>query len=134
MLFGLSVRFFRSFCDDSRLVVERLEFQVKANYARAFRIIRAAFGLKQSELAARMSISVSQLSLVEAGKRTATSSVIAALAKATKLPVELVELLALSREQIKKRSSDEMADAGAVLLKLLLPDEPVAPATRSRRS
>ncbi len=70
------------------------------DYAKAFRIIRAAFGLKQSELAARMSISVSQLSLIEAGKRKATENVIASLTPATKLPVELVELLASGQQAI----------------------------------
>lgn len=89
---------------------------MKPDYARAFRIIRAAFGLKQSELTARMAISVSQLSLIEAGKRTATPKVIAALAKATKVPVELVELLASNRKTVGRN-----AEAGQVLLALLVP-------------
>jgi transcriptional regulator with XRE-family HTH domain len=94
---------------------------MKPDYARAFRIIRAAFGLKQIELAARMPVSVSQLSLIEAGKRTATRPVIAALAKATKVPVDLVELLAASSEEIGERSNREMAQAALILLKLLAP-------------
>jgi transcriptional regulator with XRE-family HTH domain len=98
------------------------------DYARAFRIIRAAFGLKQSELAARMSISVSQLSLVEAGKRKATLKVIETLAKATKLPVELIELLAASHEDVGAKSNREISEVGQVLLKLLVPGQRTTPA------
>jgi transcriptional regulator with XRE-family HTH domain len=97
------------------------------DYAKAFRIIRAAFGLKQSELAARMSISVSQLSLIEAGKRNATDNVIASLTKATRLPVELVELLASGQHAVGR--GRKAAELGAVLLKLLAPNEEAEPVT-----
>jgi transcriptional regulator with XRE-family HTH domain len=107
---------------------------MEPDYARAFRIIRAAFGLKQSELTARMSISVSQLSLIEAGKRTATPKVIAALAKATKVPVELVEVLAASRDEVGNKSNREIAETAQVLLKLLVPDQRAAPASRIGRT
>jgi len=105
---------------------------MEPDYARAFRIIRAAFGLKQSDLTARMSISVSQLSLIEAGKRNATPKVIEALAKATKVPVELVKLLAASREDVGGKSHREIAEAAQVLLRLLVPDQrtPLAPRIR----
>src|ERR1700729_117860 len=101
---------------------------MEPDYARAFRIIRAAFGLKQSELAARMSISVSQLSLIEAGKRNATAKVIEALAKATRVPVELVELLAASCEEVGAKSNREITQAAQVLLRLLVPQQRAAPA------
>lgn len=104
------------------------------DYARAFRIIRAAFGLKQSELTARMSISVSQLSLIEAGKRNATPKVIEALAKATKVPVELVEVLAASREDVGGKSNREITQTAQVLLKLLVPNQRAAPALRIRKT
>ena len=107
---------------------------MEPDYARAFRIIRAAFGLKQSELTARMSISVSQLSLIEGGKRNATPKVIEALAKATKVPVELVELLAASREDVGGKSNREIAEAAQVLLKLLVPNQRTAPAARMRKT
>lgn len=105
---------------------------MKPDYARAFRIIRAAFGLKQSELTARMSISISQLSLIEAGKRNATPKVIEALAAATKVPVELVELLAASREDVGAKSNREIAAAAQVLLKLLAPQQSREPARPGR--
>jgi transcriptional regulator with XRE-family HTH domain len=95
---------------------------MKPDYARAFRIIRAAFGLKQSELTARMAISVSQLSLIEAGKRNATPKIVKALAKATKIPVELVELLAAGREEGGGKPGRDMAKSAQILLALLVPD------------
>jgi transcriptional regulator with XRE-family HTH domain len=107
---------------------------MEPDYARAFRIIRAAFGLKQSELAARMSISVSQLSLIEAGKRNATDSVIDALSKAVKIPTELVHLLAADREDMDEKSNREIVDAAHVLLRLLVPDRRPTTATRPRKT
>jgi transcriptional regulator with XRE-family HTH domain len=107
---------------------------MEPDYARAFRIIRAAFGLKQSELTARMSISVSQLSLIEAGKRNATPKAIEALAKATKVPVELVEVLAASREDVGGKSNREIVQTAQVLLKLLVPNQRAAPALRIRKT
>jgi len=106
---------------------------MEPDYARAFRIIRAAFGLKQSELTARMSISVSQLSLIEAGKRTATPKVIEAQ-KATRVPVELVEVLAASREDVGGKSNREIAEAAQVLLKLLVPNQRATLAPRMRKT
>ncbi len=101
---------------------------MKPDYARAFRIIRAAFGLKQSELTARMDISVSQLSLIEAGKRTATPKVIKALAKATRVPVELVELLAANR-----KDAGDTTGAAQILLALLVPNTGTS-SSRSRET
>lgn len=105
---------------------------MKRDYARAFRIIRAAFGLKQLELAARMSISVSQLSLIEAGKRNATPKVIGALAKAVKAPVELVELLAASGQEVSTKPHREIAQTALLLLKLLAPVPSSVGALRSQ--
>src|ERR1700733_12326024 len=105
---------------------------MKPDYARAFRIIRAAFGLKQLELAARMSISVSQLSLIEAGKRNATPKVIGALAKATKAPTELVELLAASGNELGDKSHRDIAETALLLLKLLAPTQRAIGAARTR--
>jgi transcriptional regulator with XRE-family HTH domain len=107
---------------------------MEPDYARAFRIIRAAFGLKQSELTARMSISVSQLSLIEAGKRNATPKVIEALARATRVPVELIEVLAASREDVGGKSTREIAETARVLLKLLVPDQRATPTLRLRKT
>lgn len=107
---------------------------MEPDYARAFRIIRAAFGLKQSDLAARMGVSVSQLSLIESGKRNATDKVTTALTKATKVPAALVDLLASSPQDIGRKPYREAADLADVLLKLLVPETRQAVPPRTKKA
>jgi transcriptional regulator with XRE-family HTH domain len=92
---------------------------MEQNYAKAFRIIRAAFGLRQSELADRMPISASQLSLIEAGKRQPSLKVVNALAHAVGVPAALVTLLASTTQEVEDRP-DDISDLARALLKLLV--------------
>jgi len=91
---------------------------MEQNYAKAFRIIRAAFGLKQSELAAKMPITASQLSLIEAGKRQPSLRVVNALATAVGVPAALISLLASTPSDVE--SSEDIADLARALLRLLV--------------
>jgi transcriptional regulator with XRE-family HTH domain len=93
---------------------------MEQNYAKAFRIIRAAFGLRQSELADRMSISASQLSLIEAGKRQPSVKVVNALAKAVGVPAALITLLASTAEEVEGQPREDIADLSRALLRLLV--------------
>ena len=93
---------------------------MEQNYAKAFRIIRAAFGLRQAELADRMPISASQLSLIEAGKRQPSLKVVNALARAVGVPAALVTLLASTAQEVEERPADEISDLARALLKLLV--------------
>src|SRR3954469_15069621 len=99
------------------------------NYAKAFRIIRAAFGLKQSELAEKMPITASQLSLIEAGKRQPSLRVVNALAAAVGVPAALVSLLASTANDFESKSNEEISDLARVLLRLLVSakEEPQRP-------
>src|SRR4051812_24600098 len=90
------------------------------NYAKAFRIIRAAFGLKQSELAERMPITASQLSLIEAGKRQPSLKVVNALAAALGVPAALISLLASAPNDVESKSSEDISDLARALLRLLV--------------
>ena len=90
------------------------------NYAKAFRIIRAAFGLKQSELAGRMPITASQLSLIEAGKRQPSLKVVNALASAVGVPAALISLLASAPSDVESKSDDDISDLARALLRLLV--------------
>jgi len=90
------------------------------NYAKAFRIIRAAFGLQQSELAARMPITASQLSLIEAGKRQPSVRVVNALAEVVGIPAALVSLLASKSSDVQSRSNEEISDLARALLRALV--------------
>jgi transcriptional regulator with XRE-family HTH domain len=93
---------------------------MKTNYAKAFRIIRAAFGLKQAELAERMPVTASQLSLIESGKRQPSLRVIDSFAQAVGIPSALVSLLASSPAEIERRTDADISDLARALLRLLV--------------
>jgi transcriptional regulator with XRE-family HTH domain len=93
---------------------------MEQNYGKAFRIIRAAFGLKQSELAERMPITASQLSLIEAGKRQPSLKVVNALATAVGVPAALISLLASAPRDLESRFDNDISDLARALLRLLV--------------
>jgi len=93
---------------------------MERDYAKAFRIIRAAFGLRQSELADRMQISASQLSLIEAGKRQPSLRVVDGLATAVGMPAALISLLASAPADVESRPDDDVSDLARALLRLLV--------------
>ena len=90
------------------------------DYGKAFRIIRAAFGLRQSELAERMPITASQLSLIEAGKRQPSLRVVNGLAEAVGVPSALIALLASTLSEVESRPQDDIGDLARALLRVLV--------------
>jgi transcriptional regulator with XRE-family HTH domain len=90
------------------------------NYGKAFRIIRAAYGLRQSELAERVPITASQLSLIEAGKRQPSLRVVDGLARAVGMPAAFVSLLASTVEDVESKSAEEISDLARALLRQLI--------------
>ncbi len=93
---------------------------MEQNYGKAFRIIRAAFGLKQSELADRMPITASQLSLIEAGKRQPSLRVVNGLATAVGVPTALISLLASAPSDVEMKPDEDISDLARALLRLLV--------------
>ena len=93
---------------------------MQKNYAKAFRIIRAAFGLKQSDLAAKMPVTASQLSLIESGKRQPSLKVVDALASAVGVPSALVSLLASNANDMDSRGDQDIGDLARALLRVLI--------------
>lgn len=93
---------------------------MEQNYAKAFRIIRAAFGLRQSELAERMPITASQLSLIEAGKRQPSLRVVNGLAAAVGVPAALISLLASAPGDVESKPDEDISDLARALLRLLV--------------
>jgi transcriptional regulator with XRE-family HTH domain len=90
------------------------------DYAKAFRIIRAAFGLRQSELAALMPITASQLSLIEAGKRQPSLRVVNGLASAVGVPTALISLLASTTAEVDAKEDANISDLARALLRTLV--------------
>lgn len=90
------------------------------DYAKAFRVVRAAFGLKQAELADRLPITASQLSLIEAGKRQPSLKLLDALAQALGIPSALITLLASSQGEVESADEATVSDLAKSLLRLLV--------------
>ena len=102
---------------------------MEPDYAKAFRIVRAAFGLRQADLAGRMPITASQLSLIEAGKRQPSLRVVDALAKAVGVPAALVTLLASPASEVESQPDSDISDLARALLRVLVSakEEPQRP-------
>ena len=102
---------------------------MEKNYAKAFRIVRAAFGLKQAELAERLPITASQLSLIEAGKRQPSLKVVDGFARAVGVPSALITLLASTPDDVSANSDESVTDLARALLRLLVSakEEPQLP-------
>lgn len=90
---------------------------MKTDFAKAFRVVRAAYGLQQAELALLIGISASQLSLIEKGKRQPSLKVVGGLASAVDIPMSLITLLASDPAHILDKDVSSLADA---LLRLLV--------------
>lgn len=93
---------------------------MEQDYAKAFRIVRAAFGLRQAELADRLPITASQLSLIEAGKRQPSVRVVDALARCLGVPAALITLLASAPADVESQEDAEFSDLARALLRLLV--------------
>jgi transcriptional regulator with XRE-family HTH domain len=91
------------------------------NYGRAIRIVRTAYGLTQSELAERLSIGASQLSLIEAGKRQPSVRVLQEISAALEVPLHLLTLLASNPEDLDESADPKQAaELARALLRVLV--------------
>lgn len=91
------------------------------DYGRAIRIVRTAHGLTQGELADRLSIGSSQLSLIEGGKRKPSLDVLEEVSETLSVPPHLLTLLASEPEDLEAgRNAPEIAELAKALLKLLV--------------
>lgn len=104
------------------------------HYGKAIKIVRAAHGLKQRELAERLSIGPSQLSLIEAGKRQPSVGVLDEIALALQVPPHLLTVLASEPSDIDKRiDPKQMSDLAKSLLELLVASgETAVPRTKQK--
>jgi XRE family transcriptional regulator, regulator of sulfur utilization len=90
---------------------------MRTDFAKAFRVIRAAQGWQQADMARKLGISASQLSLIEAGKRQPSLRVVEDLAEAVQIPTPLVMLLGSDEENL---ANQDMSALGGALLRLLV--------------
>jgi transcriptional regulator with XRE-family HTH domain len=91
------------------------------DFAKAIRICRGAHGLSQSELARRLDVSPSQISLVESGRRQPSADLLKEISRVLEVPLPLLTLLGSEKSDISEHyGEDEIADLGKTLLKLLV--------------
>ena len=79
------------------------------NFAKPFRIIRAAYGLQQAELASRIGISRSHLCLIESGKRNPSQRVITSLGDAFGVPTAVIMILAADYAEFAEEDITDLA-------------------------
>jgi transcriptional regulator with XRE-family HTH domain len=109
------------------------------NYGKAIKIVRAAHGLTQSELAERLTIGASHLSLIESGKRQPSVKVLDEIATALEVPPHLLTVLASDPRDIAKRADpQQVAELARSLLELLVssgeqPTLPMKAQTKTKR-
>jgi transcriptional regulator with XRE-family HTH domain len=91
------------------------------NYGRAIKIVRTAYGLSQAELAKRLSVGPSQLSLIEKNKRQPSVRVLQEVSTALQVPLHLLMLLASRPEDLDdKADPKQVAEVARALLNLLI--------------
>jgi len=94
------------------------------NYARAIRIVRAAKGLSQKDLAKRAKIDASYVSLLEAGDRAPSVRTVQKIASALKVPMPVITLLASQKGELRGINQEQAAVLGQYLLDILANAEP----------
>ena len=97
------------------------------NYGKAFRIVRAAFGLSQAQLADLLGIRQSHVSLIESGRRQPSQAVVDALADALRIPRPLIIILSSDSSDLEALGQSDAEMLARSLLRLLVSasDSPV---------
>jgi transcriptional regulator with XRE-family HTH domain len=88
------------------------------NIGRAIRFARAARGLSQQDLASRVAISPSYLSLLESGKKDPSLAMIRAIAKGLRISEDVFILTAIDFESIRAADVDVMSALSEQLLSM----------------
>lgn len=86
------------------------------NYAKAIRTIRSAKNLSQQELANKVGLDASYISLIEKQKRIPTIKTLKNISDVLKVPFHLLTLLASDKEDLKYTSKTEAEKIGKELL------------------
>jgi transcriptional regulator with XRE-family HTH domain len=89
-------------------------------YGRAIKVARAAAGLTQAQLADRLTVGQSHLSLIEAERRNPSLEVLQEIATALDVPVHLLTLLASEPEDLDDpKNAGRVTEVARALLRLL---------------
>jgi transcriptional regulator with XRE-family HTH domain len=104
------------------------------NAGRALRVLRAAKGLQQRDVALRAELDQSYVSLIESGKRKASPEAVAALARALGVPVSVFELLAADDAELRGIKANQARELGRALAQAVsMKSQSVAPRGHAHR-
>ena len=90
------------------------------DYGKAIRIVRAAKGLSQRDLARLTGYNSSYVSLLERGLREPATSTLKKLARVLGVPVYLLTLLASDKDALRGISEKQANHLGLQMLEILL--------------
>jgi transcriptional regulator with XRE-family HTH domain len=90
------------------------------NYARAIKLVRASKGLSQKDLAKKLKVDSSFVSLLEKGKRCPSMATLESIAGSLNVPIYLIMLLASEKKDLKGLSPRHAGDLGNRLLELVV--------------
>jgi transcriptional regulator with XRE-family HTH domain len=91
------------------------------NFGKAIRIVRTAHGLSKAQLAERLSIGASYLSLIEAEKRKPSLRVLEEISSALLVPPHLLMLLASDAGDLDDpKNADRVVELAHSLVRLLV--------------
>ncbi|WP_437502324.1 helix-turn-helix domain-containing protein [Sorangium sp. So ce1099] len=103
------------------------------NYGKGIRIVRAARGISQKDLAAMAGLNGNYISLIESGSRVPSVEALDSLAKALSVPVYLIALLGSNPEDLKGMSVENAERLGKALLETLIDHEQANGGSDGRR-
>jgi transcriptional regulator with XRE-family HTH domain len=107
------------------------------NYGRAIKIVRTAHGLTLAQLADRVSVGSSHLSLIEAGKRKPSLDVLQEISVALDVPLHLLTLLGSDPSEFDSaENATRVTEIAKTLLRLLTSsgEQPMLPLKKGHRS
>ena len=88
------------------------------------RVVRSAHGLSQRQLADRIGVSPSHLSLIESGKRNPSLKLLGEIAGSLDVPMHLLTLLASDVGDIDDpKHAEQIADVAKALLRVLVAED-----------
>ena len=82
---------------------------------RAIRLLRAAKGLQQADVARQAGLDASYVSLLEADRRTASSEALQRIADALGVPVSILQLLAADEHELRGIDAAQAQELGFAL-------------------
>ncbi len=90
------------------------------DYGKGIKVIRNRRGISQKDLAKRMGVDASFLSLLESGKRKPSTETLESLCGSLRVPMYLFMLLSSEKKELKGIAPPQASILGSQLLELLL--------------